>query len=126
MVIGAYSLGEILDKEGYNQYIMVGSELTFGGRRVYFTEHGNYKAFDYFTAIQLLSLIHNEVLQSLSYQWLTTAPFFTFFSHLYDVAPSSLVTIEVSFHVTDVKLKDLLSEKLQIQNRHLRSSGNEP
>lgn len=52
LVNGAYSLGEILDKEGYNQYIMVGSNLTFGGRRVYFTEHGNYKAFDYFTAIE--------------------------------------------------------------------------
>ena len=48
---GAYSIGEILKEEGYKQYIMVGSDLTFGGRRVYFKNHGNYTVFDYFTAI---------------------------------------------------------------------------
>lgn len=48
---GAYSLGDILKDEGYKQYIMVGSDLTFGGRRVYFKNHGNYTVFDYFTAI---------------------------------------------------------------------------
>ena len=47
---GAYSLGEILNKEGYRQYIMVGSDLTFGGRRVYLKNHGNYTVFDYDTA----------------------------------------------------------------------------
>ena len=47
---GAYSLGEILNKEGYRQYIMVGSDLTFGGRRVYLKNHGNYTVFDYNTA----------------------------------------------------------------------------
>ena len=52
LVNGAYSLGEILEKEGYNQYIMVGSDLSFGGRRTYFTEHGNYQVYDYYTAIE--------------------------------------------------------------------------
>ena len=48
---GAYSIGDILDEEGYRQYIMVGSDLTFGGRRNYFENHGNYTEFDYYTAI---------------------------------------------------------------------------
>ena len=47
---GAYSIGDILNKEGYRQYIMVGSDLTFGGRRVYLKKHGNYTVFDYHTA----------------------------------------------------------------------------
>ncbi len=51
LVPGAYSIGQILEEEGYKQYIMVGSDLTFGGRRVYFNTHGNYNIFDYFTAI---------------------------------------------------------------------------
>lgn len=51
LVPGAVSLGDILKDEGYNQYIMVGSDLTFGGRRAYFQTHGNYNVFDYYTAI---------------------------------------------------------------------------
>ena len=42
LVHGAYSIGEILEKEGYKNYIMVGSDLTFGGRRDYYQNHGNY------------------------------------------------------------------------------------
>ena len=49
---GAYSIGDILKKEEYRQYIMVGSDLTFGGRRNYFKNHGNYTEFDYYTAIE--------------------------------------------------------------------------
>ena len=49
---GVYSIGDILDEEGYRQYIMVGSDLTFGGRRNYFKNHGNYTVYDYYTAIE--------------------------------------------------------------------------
>ena len=52
LVNGAYAIGEILKKEGYRNYIMVGSDLTFGGRRVYYKEHGDYKVYDYYTAIK--------------------------------------------------------------------------
>ena len=44
---GAYSLGEILDKNGYKNYLMLGSKAKFGGRKDYFTSHGNYKIYDY-------------------------------------------------------------------------------
>lgn len=47
---GAYSLGEILEKNGYNNYIMVGSDISFGARDMYFENHGNYKIYDYNTA----------------------------------------------------------------------------
>lgn len=48
---GAVSLGEILQKEGYNQEIMVGSGIEFGGRGQYFSQHGGYQIWDYNTAI---------------------------------------------------------------------------
>ena len=51
-VHGAVSLGDILKDEGYRQYIMVGSDLEFGGRLAYFTEHGDYEVYDYNRAIE--------------------------------------------------------------------------
>ncbi|BDF17165.1 sulfatase-like hydrolase/transferase [[Clostridium] scindens] len=43
----AIVLGDILERGGYNQTLMIGSDATFGGRELYFTNHGNYKIFDY-------------------------------------------------------------------------------
>lgn len=47
---GAYSLGEILEKEGYYQQLLIGSDASFGGRDKYYSQHGNYNIFDYKTA----------------------------------------------------------------------------
>lgn len=49
---GATTLGDILQREGYNNYLMIGSDSKFGGRNEYFTQHGNYEIFDYLTAIE--------------------------------------------------------------------------
>lgn len=49
---GAVSLGDILEKEGYQNYIMFGSVAAFGGRSDYFEQHGNYEIFDYKSAIR--------------------------------------------------------------------------
>lgn len=49
---GVWSLGDILEQEGYNQEFMIGSEGTFAGRSSYFKGHGNYKISDYNTAIE--------------------------------------------------------------------------
>ena len=43
---GVVSLGEILEEQGYNQTLLVGSDAEFGGREAYFTEHGNYNIVD--------------------------------------------------------------------------------
>lgn len=48
---GAYSLGEILEDNGYNNYLIIGSDAKFGGRDIYFQEHGNYEIYDYYSAI---------------------------------------------------------------------------
>lgn len=52
VVDGAYSLGDILKDNGYHNYMMVGSDIEFGGRKVYLSTHGNYTMYDYYTAIE--------------------------------------------------------------------------
>ncbi len=46
----AYSLGEVLKREGYNNYFMMGSDKSFAGRDKYLESHGNYKIFDFISA----------------------------------------------------------------------------
>ena len=49
---GLTTLGDILEKEGYVQEFLCGSDANFGGRRDYFVQHGNYRIFDYYTALE--------------------------------------------------------------------------
>lgn len=44
---GAYSIGQILEQEGYDQTLLLGSDAAFGGRDKYFTQHGHYRILDY-------------------------------------------------------------------------------
>lgn len=44
-------LGDILKENGYNNYLMIGSDAEFGGRAAYFSTHG-YIINDYYTAIE--------------------------------------------------------------------------
>lgn len=48
----AVTMGDILEQQGYSQTLLIGSDATFGGRRLYFTEHGNYEMQDYKYAIE--------------------------------------------------------------------------
>lgn len=43
---GVVSIGQILEEQGYNQVLLLGSNAEFHGREVYFTEHGNYEILD--------------------------------------------------------------------------------
>lgn len=36
------TLGDILERDGYNRVFMIGSDASFGGRRSYFEQHGHY------------------------------------------------------------------------------------
>lgn len=47
---GVYSLGEVLEKENYNQMLLMGSKAGFAGRRAYFEQHGDYEIRDYYWA----------------------------------------------------------------------------
>lgn len=49
---GASSLGNILEENGYQQMLMIGSPKEFGNRGLYFASHGNVDIYDYNTAIE--------------------------------------------------------------------------
>ena len=44
---GITSLGEILEEEGYQQTLLIGSDASFSGRDKYYTQHGDYEIRDY-------------------------------------------------------------------------------
>ena len=44
---GMTTLGDLLDQEGYRQVFLLGSDATFGGRRLFFNDHGNSEIRDY-------------------------------------------------------------------------------
>ena len=46
---GVTGLGDILEDEGYKQVLMVGSDATYGGRRLLFENHGDFEILDYNT-----------------------------------------------------------------------------
>ncbi|MCR4633410.1 MAG: LTA synthase family protein [Erysipelotrichaceae bacterium] len=44
---GAYSIGEILEKGGYQNELLIGSEAVFSGRQFYYEMHGDYMIHDF-------------------------------------------------------------------------------
>ena len=49
---GTTTLGNILQDAGYSQTLLIGSDATFGGRRLLFSEHGDFTIHDYNYAVQ--------------------------------------------------------------------------
>ena len=44
------TLGRILEEQGYNQGLLVGSDAVFGGRELFYSNHGNFTIWDYYYA----------------------------------------------------------------------------
>lgn len=44
------SIGDVLKEQGYNNEIIVGSDIVFGGREKFYKTHGDYSIFDYIYA----------------------------------------------------------------------------
>lgn len=79
---GAYSLGDILEKKGYRNYFMLGSDANFANRKEYFKEHGNYSILDYNYAIE------NKFIEEDYYEWWGYED-----SKLYEFAQNELIKI---------------------------------
>ncbi len=47
---GLITLGDILEAEGYTNYFLCGSEAEFGGRKLFYEQHGNYHIQDWLYA----------------------------------------------------------------------------
>lgn len=48
---GAYGIGEVLQDNGYHNFLLLGSDATFGGRKNLFEQHGNYEIWDFESAM---------------------------------------------------------------------------
>lgn len=59
---GIVTLGDLLEENGYSQTLLIGSDATFGGRRLLYTEHGAYDIKDYLYALDYgwLPIGYNE------------------------------------------------------------------
>ena len=49
---GVTNLGDILEREGYHNCFMIGSDAAFAGRDRFMQQHGNFEIWDYNTAIE--------------------------------------------------------------------------
>lgn len=45
---GLTAIGDILKEEGYSQSLVLGSDVNFGGRELFYTQHGDYDLYDYY------------------------------------------------------------------------------
>ena len=49
---GVISIGDILKEHGYSNNLLIGSDATFGGRRNFYIQHGDYDITDYKKALE--------------------------------------------------------------------------
>ncbi len=76
------TLGDILNKKGYYQEFLCGSDSTFGGRKAFFEQHGDFRIYDKFTAEEEGYLTPEEEVNWGIEDWL-----------LYDIAKDELTRI---------------------------------
>ena len=48
---GAYGIGEVLKDNGYHNFLLLGSDASFGGRKNLFKQHGDYEIWDFESAM---------------------------------------------------------------------------
>lgn len=58
---GLITLGDILEKEGYNQMVMFGSDSEFAGRNHFYNQHGNYQIYDLYSAIEEGKMTEDDI-----------------------------------------------------------------
>lgn len=49
---GSHGIGEVLEDNGYHNFLLIGSEAVFGGRKNLFEQHGNYEIWDVDSAMK--------------------------------------------------------------------------
>lgn len=55
------TLGDILEENGYSNYLLLGSDSNYGCRKQYFTQHGNYQIYDLNTAIEKKEMTKGDI-----------------------------------------------------------------
>jgi phosphoglycerol transferase len=44
-------IGDVLEEHGYQNTLLIGSHAMFGGRNLFYRDHGNYEIYDYYDAL---------------------------------------------------------------------------
>ena len=113
---GAYSLGEILNKNGYTNELLIGSEAVFSGRKYYYEKHGDYLIhdFDYF--------VENNLFDYDTRVWWGIIDMYLFEYAKQDLLelansgqPFNLTMLTVDTHHTDGWVCDLCEDKYDEQ-----------
>lgn len=113
---GAYSLGEILEKEGYTNELLIGSEAVFSGRKYYYEKHGDYVIhdFNYF--------VENDLFDYDTRVWWGIIDMYLFDFAKQDLMelskndePFNLTLLTVDTHHTDGWVCDLCEDKFDEQ-----------
>lgn len=60
---GLVTIGDVLEKQGYHNEFLCGSDSEYAGRKQFLKSHGNYEVYDYYTAIE------KKVIPSDYYAW---------------------------------------------------------
>lgn len=55
------TLGDILEENGYKNYLLIGSDANYGCRKQYFTQHGNYQIHDLNTALKNNEMTEDDI-----------------------------------------------------------------
>lgn len=55
------TLGDILEENGYSNYLLLGSDSNYGCRKQYFMQHGNYKVYDLESAISNKKMTKQDI-----------------------------------------------------------------
>lgn len=55
------TLGDILEENGYKNYLILGSDSSYGCRKHYFSQHGNYQIYDLNTAIDNKEMTQEDI-----------------------------------------------------------------
>lgn len=56
------TLGDILEENNYNNYLLLGSDSNYGCRKQYFSQHGNYKIYDLNTSIEKKDMTEEDII----------------------------------------------------------------
>ena len=82
---GAYTIGDVLKKEGYRNILFMGQDAIFGGCRFFYEKHGNYEIKDYNYAVE------NGLVDPEDYVWWGYEDY-----QLYEFAKQELTELENS------------------------------
>lgn len=108
------TIGDILAENGYNSYLLLGSDASFGGRKAYFSNH-NYLISDYYTAIDEGKIDNNY------YEWwgYEDAKLFEYAKEMLaeiskNDKPFNLTMLTTDTHFTDGYLDDSCMNKFDV------------